>query len=67
MSSMPSTPSCRIVFLDSRPLNPGDLSWAPLEQLGHFVAYDKTEEADIIARAADAAQVAPDWGGGHGV
>lgn len=54
MSSMPSTSSCRIVFLDSRPLNPGDLSWAPLEQLGHFVAYDKTEEADIIARAADA-------------
>ena len=44
MSFMPSTPSCRIVFLDSRPLNPGDLSWAPLEQLGHFVAYDKTEE-----------------------
>lgn len=51
----PAIPSpCKMVFLDSRPLNPGDLSWEPLQQLGTFVSYDKTEDDDIIARAADA-------------
>lgn len=44
----------KIVYLDSHVLNPGDLSWAPLEALGDFAAYDRTPAADVAARAADA-------------
>ena len=46
----------KIVYLDSHVLNPGDLSWAPLERLGAFTAYDRTAPADVVARA-DAADV----------
>lgn len=43
-----------IVYLDGYTLNPGDLSWEPLEKLGKFTCYDRTEPTDIVARAADA-------------
>jgi len=43
-----------IVILDSFTTNPGDLSWAPLESLGSLVAYDRTDDADIVPRARDA-------------
>lgn len=43
-----------IVYLDGYTLNPGDLSWEPLEKLGKFTCYDRTKPADIVARAADA-------------
>ena len=46
----------KIVLLDSFTLNPGDLGWEPLEALGEFVRYDRTDEADVIARA-DGAEV----------
>ncbi|MCK5001296.1 MAG: hypothetical protein KAS23_17250, partial [Anaerohalosphaera sp.] len=46
----------KIVLLDSFTLNPGDLSWGPLEKLGDFVRYERTDEADVIARA-DGAEV----------
>ncbi|MFC5448927.1 D-2-hydroxyacid dehydrogenase [Paenibacillus aestuarii] len=47
----------QIVVLDGYTLNPGDLSWAELEQLGRVTVYDRTpaeqireriEEADIV-------------------
>lgn len=44
----------KIVLLDSYTLNPGDLSWEPLEVLGDFVRYERTEPADVIERAAGA-------------
>lgn len=44
----------KIVLLDSFTLNPGDLSWEPLERLGEFVRYDRTEPADVVARAKGA-------------
>lgn len=43
-----------IVFLDGRALNPGDLSFAPLEALGKFTVYDRTPQDEVVARAQDA-------------
>ncbi|MDD9266471.1 D-2-hydroxyacid dehydrogenase [Paenibacillus sp. GCM10023248] len=44
----------RIVVLDGYTLNPGDLDWDGLHQLGDIVVYDRTAEAQITDRAADA-------------
>lgn len=43
-----------ICVLDGFTLNPGDLSWAALQQLGRCEIHDRTEPADIAARAATA-------------
>lgn len=43
-----------IVVLDGYTLNPGDLDWGGLEQLGNVTIYDRTALADIAERAADA-------------
>ncbi|MBS3735121.1 MAG: D-2-hydroxyacid dehydrogenase [Phycisphaerae bacterium] len=43
-----------IVVLDGHALNPGDLSWHPLEALGRCVVYDRTPAEQTVARAADA-------------
>ena len=46
----------KIVVLDGYTLNPGDLSWAPLEELGECKIYDRTpyDEDEIIKRIGDA-------------
>ena len=44
----------KIVVLDGYTANPGDLSWQELEQQGMLTVYDRTEPADIVARAAGA-------------
>lgn len=44
----------RIVVLDGYTENPGDLSWAPLGELGKLTVYDRTSLADILPRIADA-------------
>lgn len=44
----------KIVILDGYTLNPGDLSWAPIEELGELVVYDRTPPEQVILRAADA-------------
>jgi glycerate dehydrogenase len=44
----------QIVVLDGYTLNPGDLSWAPLEALAPCTIYDRTPQSDTIARAKDA-------------
>jgi glycerate dehydrogenase len=44
----------RIVILDGYTANPDDLSWAPIEALGPTTVHDRTDEADIVARARDA-------------
>ncbi|MDR0898273.1 MAG: D-2-hydroxyacid dehydrogenase [Oscillospiraceae bacterium] len=43
-----------IVVLDGWTLNPGDLSWVPLEVLGDATVYDYTAPEDTIARIGDA-------------
>ncbi len=47
----------KIVVLDGYTLNPGDLSWEPLENLGECKIYDRTSltnEDEIIQRIGDA-------------
>ncbi len=44
----------KIVSLDGYLVNPGDLSWAPFEALGEFVAYARTPKHKQIERLHDA-------------
>ena len=44
----------RIVILDGYALNPGDLSWDSLKQIGDVTVYDRTPEPEVVMRAADA-------------
>lgn len=44
----------KIVVLDGYTLNPGDLSWQPLETLGPTAVYDRTPPEEVAARARDA-------------
>ena len=43
-----------IVILDAFTANPGDLSWAELEHMGHLTVYDRTPAADTVSRCLDA-------------
>ncbi|MEN8215994.1 MAG: D-2-hydroxyacid dehydrogenase [Pseudomonadota bacterium] len=43
-----------IVVLDGYTLNPGDLSWAPLQSLGHCEIYERTPPDAVVKRAAHA-------------
>lgn len=45
-----------IVILDSKPLNPGDISFNDLEKLGNLIVYKEcpNDKAEIIKRAKDA-------------
>jgi glycerate dehydrogenase len=47
----------KIVVLDGHALNPGDLSWDELQQLGEVEIYDRTPEDQVVERAAGAAMV----------
>ena len=47
----------RIVVLDGHALNPGDLDWRPLSQLGELEIYPRTSPQLIVERARDAAIV----------
>lgn len=44
----------KIIVLDGYTLNPGDLSWSGLEMLGDLTVFERTPEARILDRAADA-------------
>lgn len=44
----------KIVVLDGYTLNPGDLSWSRLQELGCCVVYDRTPPDMVIERADDA-------------
>ncbi|MBD3386084.1 D-2-hydroxyacid dehydrogenase [candidate division KSB1 bacterium] len=44
----------KIVVLDGYTLNPGDLDWSPLEQLGPCDIYDRTPKDKIVERARGA-------------
>ncbi len=45
---------CNIVVLDGYTLNPGDLSWDALKELGNCTVYDRTAAADVVERCKDA-------------
>jgi glycerate dehydrogenase len=44
----------KIVVLDGYTLNPGDISWSEIEQLGELTVYDRTPESLILERIGDA-------------
>ncbi len=44
----------RIVVLDAHTLNPGDLSWQPLGELGELVVHARTTPAELAERVAGA-------------
>lgn len=45
----------KLVVLDGRGLNPGDISWAPIEALADNIEiYDRTAPDELLGRAADA-------------
>lgn len=44
----------KIVVLDGETLNPGDLSWHALSELGELTCFPRTASQDIVARAKDA-------------
>lgn len=46
--------SLRICILDGFTLNPGDLSWAPLEAIGDVGIFDRTPPDEVLQRAAGA-------------
>lgn len=43
-----------VVVLDSTPLNPGDLDWAPLRELGQLALYEDTAPDAVPQRVAEA-------------
>lgn len=43
-----------IVVLDGYTLNPGDLSWDELDELGNVTIYDRTKASDLIERSINA-------------
>jgi glycerate dehydrogenase len=43
-----------LVVLDGHTLNPGDLDWQPLRDLGSRTIHDRTAEPDIVARSRGA-------------
>ena len=44
----------RIVVLDGYSVNPGDLSWNALGELGELTVYDRTDACDVVNRAQGA-------------
>ena len=44
----------KIVVLDGYTLNPGDLSWEGLKNLGDLTVYDRTPPEEVVARIGDA-------------
>lgn len=44
----------KIVVLDGNALNPGDLSWEKMSELGEFRVYDRTPKETIVHRIGDA-------------
>ena len=44
----------KIVVLDSYGMNPGDLSWDALKELGEVTIFDRTSEDEVYQRCSDA-------------
>lgn len=44
----------KIIVLDGFALNPGDISWKPLEELGSLSVYERTAPQQVVERIGDA-------------
>lgn len=44
----------QIVLLDGYASNPGDLTWAPLKEMGEVTVCDRTQPSEVVERAHDA-------------
>lgn len=44
----------KIVFLDGYTVNPGDISWNELSELGDLTVYDRTDPENVLERASGA-------------
>ena len=44
----------KIVELDGYAVNPGDLSWDELKEMGEMVIYDRSAPGQVVERAKDA-------------
>ena len=44
----------KIVYLDCYTVNPGDLDWDELANIGQLVCHERTETADVVSRIGDA-------------
>ena len=44
----------KIVALDGYAMNPGDLTWSPIESYGSLTVYDRTAATDVVNRCQDA-------------
>lgn len=44
----------KIIVLDGFALNPGDISWKPVEELGSLTVYDRTPPEQVVERIGDA-------------
>ena len=44
----------KIVITDGYALNPGDMSWDPIRQIGDLKVYDRTSRSEIIERCKEA-------------
>ncbi|MGF6375244.1 glycerate dehydrogenase [Clostridiales Family XIII bacterium PM5-7] len=44
----------KTVILDGYSINPGDLTWSPIEALCDFYAFDRTEHQDVVSTIGDA-------------
>lgn len=47
----------KIVCLDGKALNPGDLSWGSIQALGEFTVYDHTESVELAVKRLQGADV----------
>lgn len=47
----------KITILDGTPLNPGDLDWAPIQNLGELTVFERTQPAQVAQRIQDAEAV----------
>lgn len=47
----------KIVALDGYALNPGDISWSPVEQYGELTVYPRTSPEEVCQRAKDAEMI----------
>ena len=43
-----------VVILDGYTVNPGDLDWTPIANLGDLTIYDRTQDAEVVERAKSA-------------
>lgn len=44
----------KIVMLDGHTINPGDLNWQPLSEIGDLTVYEATEPERVLSRIGDA-------------